>query len=75
MNLTPPGSPITRTPTYRRYSDGKTYTVWKEANGKIRRRRCSHRNTIDKPNSSRTPGFVNNIDRRRKSGTVNDLRR
>lgn len=65
MKMTPLGDPIGLTPTYREYSDGKIYTVWREVSGKVRRRITGHRNVTDAnaPKDSRTPGFVNTTDR------------
>lgn len=88
MELTPLGDPIGLTPTYRRYSDGKIYTVWKQKGGKVRRRITGHRNVTDAnapKDSRRTSGFVNTTDRppstkgkvqhhrKKKGGILDDL--
>lgn len=87
MELTPLGDPIGLTPTYREYSDGKIYTVWRENTGKVRRRITGHRNLTDasaSKDSKRSTGFVNTTDRppgtkgkvqhhRKKKGTLSDL--
>jgi hypothetical protein len=58
------GSPITGTPTIRKYKDG-TYTVWKDAQGKIHKRKTGHRNYTDAnapKGSRRKSNFANTTD-------------
>lgn len=66
------GSPITRTPTVRRYKDVGDVKVWKDTQGKVHHRKVGVRNTTDKGASKanrrrRVKNFINTPD---KPGTV-----
>lgn len=63
------GSPITVTPTIRKYADG-FYTVWKDTHGKVHKRRTGHRNPTDRNaprGSRRKKGYANTTDGSRRA--------
>lgn len=65
----PKGSPITSTPTIRKYADGY-FTVWKDSRGKVHRRKTGHPNPTDinaPIGSIRIEGYGNTTDASRKS--------